>query len=371
MHPYATETFSEAERHILRRLYDEPRRAGLCPRQPARGGQGRAFCSLFALRKEPAALVLGRVVGDLDVAGDTSLDATIGLRRAEELYERVFGDFGDDSVAQLGGRAPRLRTGLQRAHEGPRVGKTHVYLEQSTRYIPYVARLANGHYRYYRDPAILDSPMGARYVGEMDRMFDTYGALLRSCKPTYNASFLRRVRSRTSHIANRSAPGRWTACADYYGWSTVERRPLWLWAVLRALVAPHAGSCTSGGAALRRNDARRAAQGDPVVLDARRPARPRRCVEHVLDDPTRRDADLVGSLWADEPGAQSPSVDLVDFDPAGEDKVLAAMCYPFARLSEAELARRVDALSPAERGRIFATYVGERRESPPQARPCA
>ena len=52
------------------------------------------------------------------------------------------------------------------------------YLEQSTRYIAYNHRLATGHYRYYRDPGVLDSPLGARYVGEMDRMFDTYGELL-------------------------------------------------------------------------------------------------------------------------------------------------------------------------------------------------
>ncbi len=52
------------------------------------------------------------------------------------------------------------------------------YLEQSTRYIVYDSRLATGHYRYYRDPDVLDSPLGARFVGDMDRMFDTYASLL-------------------------------------------------------------------------------------------------------------------------------------------------------------------------------------------------
>ncbi len=57
-------------------------------------------------------------------------------------------------------------------------GRLMAYLEQSTRYIAYNQRLTNGHYRYYRPPEILESPHGARYVGEMDRMFDTYGELL-------------------------------------------------------------------------------------------------------------------------------------------------------------------------------------------------
>ena len=42
-------------------------------------------------------------MGDLDISGDASVDATMGLARAEELYERVFVEYGDDSVAQLGG----------------------------------------------------------------------------------------------------------------------------------------------------------------------------------------------------------------------------------------------------------------------------
>ena len=57
-------------------------------------------------------------------------------------------------------------------------GRLMAYLEQSTRYIAYDNRLANGRYRYYRDPAVLDSHLGARYVGDLDRMFDTYAELL-------------------------------------------------------------------------------------------------------------------------------------------------------------------------------------------------
>ena len=38
--------------------------------------------------------------------------------------------------------------------------------------------LPNGHYRFYRDHDLLESRFGARYVGEMDRMFDTYAELL-------------------------------------------------------------------------------------------------------------------------------------------------------------------------------------------------
>jgi thymidylate synthase ThyX len=51
------------------------------------------------------------------------------------------------------------------------------YLEQSTRYISYDARIG-GRYRFYRPPEVLQSTLGTRYVGDMDRIFDTYAELL-------------------------------------------------------------------------------------------------------------------------------------------------------------------------------------------------
>ncbi len=58
-------------------------------------------------------------------------------------------------------------------------GRLMSYLEQSTRYIPYDERLG-GRYRYHRDPEVLASNLGARYVGDMDRLFDTYAELART-----------------------------------------------------------------------------------------------------------------------------------------------------------------------------------------------
>ena len=68
-------------------------------------------------------------------------------------------------------------------------GRLMAYLEQSTRYIAYNQRLQNGHYRYYRPPEILDSLYGARFVGDMDRVFDTYGALCPACSPGWPRGF--------------------------------------------------------------------------------------------------------------------------------------------------------------------------------------
>jgi hypothetical protein len=53
-------------------------------------------------------------------------------------------------------------------------------------------------------------------------------------------------------------------------------------------------------------------------------------------------------------------VQLVDWDPDAEDKLLAAICYPHAHLPEAQLLQRVRALGPTERLALVRSYVGER-----------
>lgn len=53
-------------------------------------------------------------------------------------------------------------------------------------------------------------------------------------------------------------------------------------------------------------------------------------------------------------------VTLVDFDPEGEDKVLAAICYSQVDLPEHQILDRVRSLSAEERVSILRAYVGER-----------
>ncbi len=140
--------------------------------------KGALFARYSRSGKSLRRLFLDEFVGDLDVSGDHSVDATVGLARAEQLYERVFFEYGDDSVAQLGGvhlaceQASNLLTKVLER------GRLMSYMEKSTRYVAYDTRLPSGRYRYYRSPEILASPLGARYVGDMDRMFDAYAELL-------------------------------------------------------------------------------------------------------------------------------------------------------------------------------------------------
>ena len=89
----------------------------------------------------------------------------------------MFVEYGDDSVAQLGGVHLACEQASNILTKVLEWGRLMSYLEQSTRYIAYDARLG-GRYRFYRDPAVLASRLGTRYVGDMDRMFDAYSQVL-------------------------------------------------------------------------------------------------------------------------------------------------------------------------------------------------
>src|SRR5687767_13270656 len=139
--------------------------------------KGALFARYSRSPKSLRRLFLDEFVGELDTTGDLTVDATVGLRRAEELYDRVFFEYGDDSVAQLGGVHLACEQASNLLTKVLEWGRLMAYLEQSTRYIAYDARLG-GRYRFHRDPAILASPLGTRYVGDMDRLFDAYAELL-------------------------------------------------------------------------------------------------------------------------------------------------------------------------------------------------
>ena len=126
----------------------------------------------------------------------------------------MFFEYGDDSVAQLGGVHLACEQASNVLTKVLEWGRLMAYLEQSTRYIAYDNRLTTGHYRYYRDPGLLDSPLGARYVGDMDRMFDTYGELLEEAQAWLARATPASPATRTSSTARPSGPRPSTPCGD-------------------------------------------------------------------------------------------------------------------------------------------------------------
>src|SRR5437588_9633223 len=111
-----------------------------------------------------------------------------GELRAEQLYERVFLEYGDDSVAQLGGVHLACEQSSQILAKVLEWGRLAAYLEQSTRYVPYDDR-PGGRWRYSVPEAIESSPLGDRFVAACDAAFETYARWLGPLQEHYRERF--------------------------------------------------------------------------------------------------------------------------------------------------------------------------------------
>jgi thymidylate synthase ThyX len=357
---YVPEEFTSEEADVLRRYFtnlDGPVFALVNLPEVVKGA---LFARYSRSPKSLRRLFLDEFVGDLDVAGDLSLDATVGLRRAEELYERVFVEYGDDSVAQLGGVHLACEQASNLLTKVLEWGRLMSYLEQSTRYIAYDARLG-GRYRYYRDSAVLASRFGTRYVGDMDRLFDTYSQTLEAV---------------TDHV--RDTVARHPDDSDFvYRQATRAKALDAVRGILPAASLSNVGIYGSGQGfeslllRMRAHPLPEAREYAELMLHELRKVIPSflRRVDvperggrwsHYLAVTRERTAELVESLFAAEPADDGPAVTLVDFDPDAEHKLLAAICYPHSHLSEQQLLERVARLGAAERLALIRAYVGER-----------
>jgi thymidylate synthase ThyX len=364
MFPYADETFTEDEAEVLRPYVTNLEGPVFALVNLPEVVKGALFARYSRSGKSLRRLFLDEFVGDLDVTGDAGVDATMGLRRAEELYERVFFEYGDDSVAQLGGVHLACEQASNVLTKVLEWGRLMAYLEQSTRYIVYDSRLATGHYRYYRDPDVLDSPLGARFVGAMDRMFDTYATLL----PELQAWLTRRYPQQ---------PGD----SDFVHRQSIRAKALdALRGLLPAGALSNVGIYGTGQAyemlllRMRSHPLPEARRYADLMLAELRKVIPSFLQRVDLPDrggvwsdylgSTRDDTDaVVGRLWPDRHEVEAEASSLVtldDWDPEGEDKVIAAMCYPHMALPESEALRRVRALGADDRRAIVRAYVGER-----------
>jgi thymidylate synthase ThyX len=359
---YIAEEFTADEADVLRRYFtnlDGPVFALVNLPEVVKGA---LFARYSRSSKSLRRLFLDEFVGDLDIAGDTTIDATVGLRRAEELYDRVFFEYGDDSVAQLGGVHLACEQASNLLTKVLEWGRLMSYLEQSTRYIAYDTRIG-GRFRYYRDPEVLGSSLGLRYIGDMDRLFDSYAELVplmadffreRFPKDPADSDFVYRqaIRAKAFDAVRGVLPAASISNVGIYGTGQGYEALLLR---MRAHPLPEARAYAD------------------LMLGELRKVIPSFLKRVDLDDrgvawsaylATTRSAveDLATRLFPDDTtsGGDEPAVRLLDWDPDGEVKLVASILYPHTAVSEAVVDERVRRMTTEERLEVIRAYVGER-----------
>ncbi len=322
--------------------------------------KGALFARYSRSSKSLRRLFLDEFVGDLDLTGDLTVDASVGLARAEELYNRVFLEYGDDSVAQLGGVHLACEQASNLLTKVLEWGRLMAYLEQSTRYIPYTTRVA-GRYRYHRPPAVLESPLGLRYIGDVDAAFEDYASCLpvlldwaRERYPKLNGDsdfvYQQSVKAKACDAARGILPAATLSNVGIYGTGQAFEALLLR---MRAHPLPEARAYSM----MMLEELRKVIPSFLTRVD--RPERGGAATAYLADTRAATEQIVTRITAGDEPEPR-PSVVLTDFDPDGEDKVLAAICYPHTTLPDDQLLSRVRRLGTDERQALLDAYVGAR-----------
>lgn len=113
----------------------------------------------------------------------------VNSEKANKFYSKWLAMYGDDSIAELAGihiAIENISVLATKSIEDRRIGISP--LEKSTRYVRFDDK-EDGHYRYFRDPEIINSPYGSLYISTLDQMFNTYSQLMEPMSQYFRQKF--------------------------------------------------------------------------------------------------------------------------------------------------------------------------------------
>jgi thymidylate synthase ThyX len=286
----------------------------------------------------------------------------VGIARAEKLFDKVFNEYGDDSVAQLGGAhlaCEYVSNVLTKALEW---GRLMAYLEQSTRYVPYTDK-RQGQWRYHVPAEIDGTALGDRFVRVMDDTFACYARWIapmqehfarRYPKSAGDSDAVHRsaIRAKALDTLRGMLPAATQSNLGIYGTGQAFEALL-----LRLRASPLAEARACAGEML--TELRKVIPAFLVRVD-----QPQRgdVWSTYLADNRQRTASMATALL-DDLAVDSPPADevtLTDFDRDGELKIVAAALYAVSTLPDAQLQDVARKMPVADRVALLRAYVGAR-----------
>jgi len=350
--------FSAEERRALEPYFTNVDRPVFALRNLPEVVKAALFARYSRSPKSLRRLFLDEFLDQVPTAGGG--ESAVGLARSERLFQRVLADYGDDSVAQLGGAHVAVEGASNLLTKVIEWGRLAAYLEQSTRYIPYTDKSA-GRWRYTVPAEVAGTALAEPYERCLDSAFATYAAWIDRAM---------------AYFAARIPPPEGVSAGAHK--ATVRAKALdSLRGLLPAATQSNVGIFASG----------QAFESMILHMRAHPLAEVRDCAEAVLTELrevipsflTRLDRPERGGVWsrylADNASATAvlaaellaavraegrPEVTLSDFDPDGEVKVVAAALYASSNLPDDQLQIIARGFSAEQRAAVLRAYVGER-----------
>ena len=352
-----TETFTADERRALAPYFTNLDGPVFALRNLPEVVKGALFARYSRSAKSLRRLFLDEF---LDQVVEVAEGSAVGVERADKLYERVFDEYGDDSVAQLGGAHLACEGASNLLTKVLEWGRLMAYLEQSTRYIAYNDRLG-GRWRYLVPAEIRGTDLEARYVACLDGAFETYARWIEPIEHFFQvryprapgdpeAVYRRTIRAKALDTLRGLLPAATQSSVGLFG--TAQAYEVLL---LRMRVHPLLEAREYADLMLA--ELRKIIPSFLKRVD--RPDRGGRWGQYLQD--TRAATEAVAQrLLAGTASGSRPEVVLTDYDPDGELKVVAAALYAVSHIPDDQLLEIVRQMSIEDRRDVLRAYVGRR-----------
>jgi thymidylate synthase ThyX len=328
--------------------------------------KGALFARYSRSAKSLRRLFLDEFLGELSAPAPDAAPPAVGAARADKLYARVLNEYGDDSVAQLGGAhlaCEGVSNVLTKVLEW---GRLMAYLEQSTRYVPYTDR-PNNEWKYHVPAELAGSPLRQTFVRTLDGAFATYTRLIPTVEAHFRAKYPKSpndsdavyrsvIRAKALDTLRGLLPAATTSNVGLFGTGQAYEALL-----MRMFANPlqEVRACAD----MMLGELR---QVIPAFLSrVDQATRGVRSIQYLADTrsaferaakPILAEADRIDRV----PAPPHDDVMLTDFDPEGETKVVAAALYSLSAAPDSELMARARRLTASERAALLRAYVGSR-----------
>src|SRR5213594_1399415 len=367
--PAASESFTPAERHALGSYFTNTDQSVFALRNLPEAVKGALFARYSRSAKSLRRLFLDEFLAQVardSTAGLTqgasaaSRPAAVGSERADKLYARVLGEYGDDSVAQLGTAhlaCEGVSNVLTKVLEW---GRLMAYLEQSTRYVALTAR-PGGRWKYHVPAELNGSSARAAFIKTLDNAFETYARWIPAVETHFRAKYPKSpedsdavyrsvIRAKALDTLRGLLPAATQSNVGLFGTGQAYE------ALLLRMFA-HPLEEVRAHAQLMLSELRRIIPAFLARID--QPARGGRWIEYFAE--TRRAfEDAARPIVGEQDAEPRPEVVLTDFDPDGELKVVAAALYGTSDLPDDQIMALARGLSSDRRLSLLRAYVGSR-----------
>ena len=362
---YFKESFSNQEKSVLNRFFTNVEKPVFAVKNLPDVVKGALFARYSRSPMSLRRLFLEEFYKKSDVGinsianSNNNGDSTIGINRAEKLYERIFTEYGDDSVAQLGGAHLACEQASNLLTKELEWGRLSSYLEQSTRYIYYDIRLGK-QYRYHVPKEISESHLAHRFTSDLDVLFDNYSTIVHEAAKYFESIYPKHkddsslvwrstIRAKACDIARGLLPASTLSNVGIFASGQAYEAML-----IRMRVHPLAEVRVYADLMLQ--ELRKV-----IPSFMRRVDMPTRggLWSSYLED-TRLGVDQIAKTINVDP-IPVDEVDLIEWDPNTEEKLVAAILFPEMNLPESQLIEIVQKMSFEQKTKTILSYVGDRK----------